>query len=320
VRSVLIVMLAVAPAVAQPVAHADTCDVRIVRAPEGVRAAVQHWLDGERCSVALEIRIIPTDGGLYVLSRDPLGRVHERVVPDAQAAGLLIASWAADDGIEPPVAHPAGPPVATPPAVDPEPRDVVPPSAIKVHRRMRPTPPARRRNRWASIGAGEGIRGGGIRTSFDIYTYGNWVFGANAAITTNRLTTGDYPYITNTDGNQLFLPWVDILDSRVLATAGRNFELGETWHARAALGLGVGVTSVTADAMDMSGTPDRLTTRGVVSYPTGTVSLAHDVGDEWGLEVGLDTSYFYEHINLAAQTLNRSQVELLFFAGLRHQL
>jgi hypothetical protein len=305
-----------APALAQPAAQ--TCDVRIVRAPDAVRTAVQTWLDGEHCNISLEVRIIPTDGGLYLLSRDPLGRVHERVVPDAQAAGMLIASWAADDGIAPPV---IAPPAPAPAPVEPEPElRIAPPSSTTVHKRMHHATPTRRRTRWASLDAGGGLRGGGVRTSVDIFTYGNWLFGATSALTTNRLPLGGYPYITMANGGELYLPSINILDARVLATAGRNVDLGDTWHARATIGLGVGVTSVTGDGMDDNNAPAHVSTQGIVLDQSASVSFAHDLGNEWGLEAGVDVSYFDEHIYLEAQQLNRNQFELLVFGGLRHQL
>jgi hypothetical protein len=94
-------------AAAEPVATPASCAVDLVRAPDDVRAVVERWIRAEpHCSVALEVRIIPTDGGLYVLARDNRGRTHERVVPDANGAGVLIASWAADASLGPPAARP----------------------------------------------------------------------------------------------------------------------------------------------------------------------------------------------------------------------
>jgi len=90
--------LALAIVAAAAPAAADPCDVRIKHAPDDVRAVVTQWLlDEPECGAALEVRIVPTDGGLYVFARDANGRVRERTVPDAQSAGVLIASWAAAD-------------------------------------------------------------------------------------------------------------------------------------------------------------------------------------------------------------------------------
>jgi len=221
----------------------------------------------------------------------------------------------------PPVVVPPEAPAspAPEPAAEPD-IDIAPPSATKVHKRTHRATPPHRRNRWASLGAGESLHGGGVRTSIDIFDYGNWVFGVSSALTTNRIQIEGYPYITTSDGNQLYLPYVDIVDARVLATVGRNFDLGASWHLRQSFGTGVGLTSMTGDAMDQNGWPQHYATRGIVWYSDATLTLAHDLGNEWGLEAGVDTSLFDEKIYMATHEFDRQQLELLMFGGLRHQL
>jgi hypothetical protein len=76
--------------------------VRIVHAPRNVAAVVAQWLVQEpRCGSPLEVRVVPSREGLYVFARDAGGHVRERTVPDAQSAGVLIASWAAADAERP---------------------------------------------------------------------------------------------------------------------------------------------------------------------------------------------------------------------------
>jgi hypothetical protein len=106
-RVLAMLCLFASPAAAQP----GVCNVTIVRAPEAVRDIVEGWVGAEpRCSGTLEVRILPTDGGYYLFARDAAGRIRERVVPDPQSAGVLIASWAADDA--PPEAPPSFVPAA----------------------------------------------------------------------------------------------------------------------------------------------------------------------------------------------------------------
>ncbi|HEY0253721.1 MAG TPA: hypothetical protein VGC41_19455, partial [Kofleriaceae bacterium] len=80
-------------------ASAEPCAVQIARAPDDVRAAIETELANEHCTMPLTIRIVPTDGGYYIYAQDVNNVVHERVVPDGQSAGILIASWTADDGL-----------------------------------------------------------------------------------------------------------------------------------------------------------------------------------------------------------------------------
>jgi hypothetical protein len=101
---------------APPTATAHrACEVLILRAPYDVRHAIESWVAQETsCWTSLEVRVVPTEGGLYLLAREPNGRLHERLVPDAQSAGVLVASWVANDSVAP-VLAPTPPPLASPP-------------------------------------------------------------------------------------------------------------------------------------------------------------------------------------------------------------
>jgi hypothetical protein len=113
---------------AAPISRPSACTVDIVRAPDDVRPVVEGWIGGElRCAVALEVRIVKTDGGLYLLARDDRGRSFERIVPDAESAGALIASWAADDSVASAAPAPAPPREAE--RVELMPPSFAPPSA-----------------------------------------------------------------------------------------------------------------------------------------------------------------------------------------------
>lgn len=103
-------------------AHADdagvgegACAVEVARAPDDARAAIARWVAEEpRCGAPLTVRVVSTADGLYVLAQAADGRTFERVVPDAEAAGVLVASWAAR--VDERSAGPAGAPVAAPAA------------------------------------------------------------------------------------------------------------------------------------------------------------------------------------------------------------
>ena len=101
------VLFAVSPSAAQPAARPEIaergrCAVTIVRAPDDARREIERWIAREPgCRVALDVRVIPTEGGLYLLARDSTGLLYERLVPDAQAAGVLVSSWVANDALTP---------------------------------------------------------------------------------------------------------------------------------------------------------------------------------------------------------------------------
>ena len=60
-------------------ASADLCSVAIPRAPDEVREEIEVWVRAEpRCSVELEVRVVPTEGGYYLFARDQQGRFRRQ--------------------------------------------------------------------------------------------------------------------------------------------------------------------------------------------------------------------------------------------------
>ncbi|MFN0249124.1 MAG: hypothetical protein ACKV2T_19730 [Kofleriaceae bacterium] len=79
------------------VARADRCEVTYMTAPEGIREVIDRWVAAEpNCRGTIALRVIPTKDGLYLFAERPDGTVHERLVPDLTAAGVLVTSWVAD--------------------------------------------------------------------------------------------------------------------------------------------------------------------------------------------------------------------------------
>jgi len=94
-----------------PFIETHPCSVTIVHAPDDVRREIEDWVHREvECRISLDVRAIPTDGGLYLVARASTGQLHERLVPDAQTAGVLVASWIANDSLEP-IPPPPPPPL-----------------------------------------------------------------------------------------------------------------------------------------------------------------------------------------------------------------
>jgi len=191
------VKAAIFVAIASATASAAPCAVEIVRAPEGVREVVDHWVAAEpKCAARLEVRIVATKQGLYVIARDGGGRVHDRVVPDAQTAGVLIASWAADDSIPgvsaPSVSTPA-PIIATARPIASDPGESVEVEAAPL---LRPT-----EKRWIRVTGDEGLlsatlspgpkdgvvpHSDGVRASVGVWTRDAWTVDVSADYVSSR--------------------------------------------------------------------------------------------------------------------------------------
>jgi hypothetical protein len=154
------------------------CRVVVTLAPDDVRAEIEAWVRAEpRCVRELEVRVVPTEDGLYLSATDGRGHVRERVVPDAQSAAVLVVSWMADDTLGPRLPSRAAvePPAEAAPtyADDPEiPTEVMAPGVIRSIRRRDDG------RRWLTFGAiGSGREQRGVRASIDLLAGRTWSLG-----------------------------------------------------------------------------------------------------------------------------------------------
>jgi hypothetical protein len=335
-------LLVAAPASvgAQPVTQPKACQVTIARAPDDVRAVVETWVRSEpQCSVALEIRIVRTDGGLYLLAQDERGRIRERIVPDAQTAGVLVASWIADDNAPAPaVAPPATvPPTAAPPAampvMPPGPAPMAappiapvsaPPAAVSAPPGESLSPPGlvpvsvaasapARRSKWLAATAmaplGEGS-GAGLRLDADLIRRGKWLFGAAVSGSNSQMD------LMSSSG----LGSMTVDDYKAVAYVARVSSFGR-WELRPS--VGVGVVYTTGRAWDpymnysLSG-----------AFPTVEASLgvSRELGASWAIYGGplatvVDQQFeVFAPSDLYPRTLSRGNLDLVLLLGVRHRL
>jgi hypothetical protein len=230
-------------------AAAAPCAVDVVRAPEDVREVVEHWVSAEaQCAASLEVRIVATKDGLYVVARDRGGRVHDRVVPDAQTAGVLIASWAADTsvaGVTPVVPVPAAPAAVVPTAIIAMAR---PSSSDELNEEVqadeRPAPHAMEANerRWIRLAMIDGVGSAmlsldqdvghtlasrGVRGSVGVWTRGPWTIDVSLDyVNSTPLMLGTWP------GG-----WLSVRELDAFANLGYT-QRHRWWSVTPSLGLG----------------------------------------------------------------------------------
>jgi hypothetical protein len=313
----LAVVLAASTAAAQPMARPQ-CAVTIARAPDDVRAVIDQWVQAEpNCNVQLEIRVVPTEGGLYLLARDEHGRLRERLVPDAQSAGVLVASWVAADSSAAPQQAPAiapMPPVAPPtPVVAPAPmgtEGALAPGAAPV------VAPRVEKSRWLSLGAMaamSGTGGGGVRGEWDVKHRGWATLGIAGSVSESGIdyyNSYDYGYGT-----------FHMVDTKLLGYLALTNDWGK-WHLRTSIGLGGVYTRAMADTSNGYQEAAGL-------FPTGELALSfgRDITRNWGLSAGPVVSIYGQQFNIeemssdyyASSTLTRELDVMMFFA-LRHRL
>jgi hypothetical protein len=308
------VLCAALPASAQPITEPRACQVTIARAPEDVRQIVEAWVRSEaQCSVALEVRIVPTEGGLYLLAQDQDGRIRERIVPDPQTAGVLVASWIADDNapVAPPVLAPVTAPTERPAPIDPT-ESLSPPGLAPVA--ISGAAPARR-SKWLTAGALFPMSESaslGLRVEADLMRRGRWTFGAAGSLATSE--TGVIAYPSN--GN------LSMNDSKLVAYVARAWWSGK-WRLRPA--MGAGVVHSTGD-LAMYGSGQYFTLSGTFVTAEGSVALSRDIGKRWAAYVAPVATVVSQRYEVMTPTelypvdLQRGGLDLSLFSGVRYRL
>jgi hypothetical protein len=304
------------PAAAEPVTYPSTCTVTIARAPDEVREVVEAWVRSEsHCSVALEIRIVTTEGGLYLLAQDEHGRMRERIVPDAQTAGVLVASWIADDNAPSP--PPAAPVVTAPPlssTILPDldaSESLTPPGLAPVAIETRATPPVRR-SKWISLGALLPLTpeaGAGLRVDADVFRRGKWALGAAGSVGFST-----QPLWSSWGGDGA----MESVDGKLMAVCSRTSQIGR-WQLRPSLGVGVMHSEGRAYTGDML-----LTYAGTFATAEASFMLSRELGKKWAVYVAPTATISMQEFDLGTDPgptmLHRGVADLALFSGLRHRL
>jgi hypothetical protein len=336
------VMILASLALAVPV-HADPhpCQVHVARAPAAIRAEIERWLAGESsCNVALEVRVVPTEGGYYLLARDVRGRVRERIVPDGASAGVLVASWASDDqmGVDEPA--PTGPRPAgldgdddddgasgsdrvdEPVAAEPAPPSSVAPSAIVATRAtvvpaIEPGPFPSKWLRVDILAGLAGVAGSGLRAEVDVWQRHGWSIGIASS-----LDVGSYwlPTVSLDD-----MTGIDETNIDAAAYVARTVDITSWLHVRGSLALGTQLTYATVPYVFDYGTATDSITR-LRAFGSASLLAGAELGHGWAVEVGLlapvvsgMSGTLQTSVNTFVVQLNAA-AGLQFFGGLAHRL
>lgn len=269
-------------------AHADPCEVAFVRAPDEARHVIESWLAAEpRCTSSIQLRVIETQRGtLYLIAQRPDGRIHEREVPDAQSAGVLVASWVADDWTSAPSAESATPAAAAPAGVV-DPYASAAPGAPGVTATLPsappPPPPAAGSGRWLTFSGmiqTEGEGGSGARLEIDLLggRTSGWTFGVAGVAAASETTLG-----TATGWGYL-----DTMDLRALGVVARTWNLGTRWRVRWSAGIGPAYTDAKASITEYVGDAMRyLHGTGTSVAAESALAISREIFDRrWAITAG----------------------------------
>ena len=295
-------------------AQEPTCSVTFVRAPDDVRHVIERWLANEpRCVSSIELRVLPTDDGYYLLAQRPDGHIHERIVPDATAAAVIVASWVADDW----TVSPARPlPTTPPPTIE----QIVTTPAPSVVTHVVAEPSDSRIGRWVTLGPMISMSAGGgygARAEVDVLRSGPWIAGVGLVASTSVIET------QSINGAN----WISVADFELLGTVTRVFTSGR-WSLRPTFGLGAAFTSAAAGYVDYpvgQPWPDDVMTGGkTVSVVTeASLMLARRFGERWAASAGPIATYLNQDMpsNTAdGYGFQRNTLTVMLFGGLKYQL
>jgi len=309
---VLVVLIASAAA-----AFADPapCAVTIVRAPDDVRATVESWLANERCEIPLTVRIIATEGELYIYAQDERGRIHERTVPDAQSAGVLIASWTADDGITIPTPESVTAPVTKPvaPVVAPSPHDVLAPVALH----DRAPRPASSPGHWLTFGGAVGSANSvGVRAELEVLRRG--AFSADMLV---KWGSSSMDALSDPQSSGYY--FARFRDASALAGAHYTWKLRDVWHIRAGVAAGLVESQLSLQYMSFqTGSTANASGSMISAVAEGSLLFGRSFGDAWEFDVGPIATLSKQGWYMVNQqeTLVRAPGAVLAFAGIRRAL
>lgn len=269
------VLAATSLAAAQPGIGHEPCRVTFIHAPDDVRLAIERWVAAEPgCTGKIELRVIPTEGGLYLIAQRPDGRIHERLVPDVDAAGVLVASWVADAW------------------TSNAPREEAPPAPVRTVELQRAvkldTQEVTHDERWLTAGAMfdmTGNGGVGVRAEIDLARW-EWL---SAGVSLSAADQGARGIGTRMfSANEL-----ELKAARLVPFVAVNLT-GARWELRATLGAGYQYSRASLQTGDpLAFTMEGVEVTGGASSWTSEASLAviRRVGRSWAFTTGPVVSY-----------------------------
>lgn len=295
------------------IAHADDetqrCHVDYVTVPDGVEQVIDGWVAAEpQCRGTIALRVIPTNDGYFLFAERPDGTVHERLVPDLTAAGVLVASWVADSW------HVDRPRKKKKARL--EVRAVAVDESTRVEKTVEIERPVSERKRWIGFGPTL-VSDIGFRLETDVIMLGAWKLGVAAQKVVDTLRVG-----TN---EGMIEGRID--DWSAGALVSRTFRWGR-WELRGAAGIFVvGSKLRSEDFYDTAAYPVyTYEIDNAVSYEL-SATLARDLGDRWGIGLtaastfisqdwhGNDNMTWYEK-----STYTREQIQPMWVVSLRRRI
>lgn len=311
-RSVALALVACMASVAQA---DDRCGITYVSVPDGIKEVIEGWVAAEpNCRGTIALRVIPTKDGLFLFAERPDGTVHERLVPDLTAAGVLVASWVSDSWrIERPRKNKRKAPDVRAVAVD---------HRVQIEEAVvAPAPSTSRHKRWISLGGTfvSGAQGAdaGFRLETDVILFGGWKLGVAAQKVEDTVRVHTNEGMTQ---GQIDDWSAGALVSRTMRWRG--------WELRGAAGVFLLNSKLHTSDFYYSYTGP-VYTYDIDLSPSFEMSatLARDIGDRWGVSLTAATTIisqdWHGNDNMTwnhETTVTREQAQMMWVVALRRRI
>lgn len=269
--------LAVLVAVTSPAFAEETCDVRVVRAPKHVRAAIEARVGIESECTPLEVRVVKKRRKYQVSAKSADGEVRAGEARDAGRVAELVMTWAAP-AVE--AAEPASEPVAeAPPPVVGEPEPLTLDSSATLAA-VAAAPSRRETGRDVALGVVATTITYGLRGEADVLAWRGFSLGVALGVSDTVWSTGDA--MTGAS--------LDMRDVSGALVAAKTFGTG-AWRLRVQGGVGLVYTRYRAKTR--TAPVEKIADGdGTTRMIEGAVTVSRDLGSSWAASFGPLLTYF----------------------------
>lgn len=295
-----LVVLAILLGVTSAARADDACNIRVVKAPNKVRLAIEARAGIESACTALEVRVTKRGNKLVVTARSQDGKTLRGDARDAGRAAELVMRWAAPAEVIATVVEDT--PVAPAPASAP----TVPLVEATAVEHITDERPARRQDIGAGVLASPIAYG--VRGEVDALAWRGLALGFSFGASNAIWKSGDL--MTGTT--------LDVRDISAGAYAALTLGTG-AWRLRMQAGAGVIYTQYAAKAriapFDRIASGD-----GVTRMLDATLALSRELSSGWAVQVGPLLQYYAQTFALDATRSPRRDYDLAGYVAIKKRL
>ncbi|MDQ3334001.1 MAG: hypothetical protein M4D80_02485 [Myxococcota bacterium] len=294
-------------AFATPARADDSCDVRVVRAPKHVRAAIEARVGIESGCTPLEIRVVKKRRKYQVTAKLEDGETRSGEVRDAGLVAELVMKWAAPAQDPAPAPEPVAAQEPPPPLVsEAEPSPFEP--SDQTFARVELSAPSRESGRDIAVGVLATPITYGIRAEGDVLAWRGFSLGVALGASDAVWSTGDA--MTGAS--------LDLRDITGAVVAAKTFGTG-AWRLRIQGGIGLVYTRYSAKTRTAPFEPIA-EGDGTTSTFEAAITLSREISSSWAVSVGPLMTYFAQQFSLDAMRRPLREYDVGGYLAIRKRL